>query len=163
VDANSTCPACAVELPRGERRETHRYFNASPECWSVFNEVLASEYSDVTMLAAVHQLTVDTYAVQHAGGAHPDKSVTIHLVGLRLVLESGLRPTEIAPYLQRVATVSSTWPNLAPPTKGWSLTIVDVALSDDHVVTVRKWAAEVWRAWAPFHPTIREPAEMVAP
>jgi hypothetical protein len=67
-------------------------------------EVLASEYSDAMLFASSHQLSVDTYAVQHAGGAHPHKSVAIHPVGLYLVLEAGLRPTDVPCRLQSLAT-----------------------------------------------------------
>ena len=48
----------------------------------------------------VHQLTVDAYAVQHAGGAHPDKSVGVHLCGLHLVLVQENAPPSVPPLLQ---------------------------------------------------------------
>ena len=54
------------------------YYNASPECWAVYTEGLGAEYSHAVIFGQVHQWTVDTYAVQHAGGSHPDKSIDIH-------------------------------------------------------------------------------------
>jgi hypothetical protein len=142
-------------LPAGSRLGTHRYFNASPECWAVFGEVLAAEYSDATLFAAVHQLSVDSYAAQHAGGAHPHKSVAIHLVGLSLVLEAGLRPTDVPTRLQALATATVTWPELAVPSAPWTLTVLDVALADEPAITVRAWAEEVWQAWKNAHEIIR--------
>ena len=79
------CPGCGLEMPISQR-DYDRKFYASAECWSVFEEVLAAEFQSAVLFGQVHQLTVDTYAVQHAGGHHPDKSVCVHLVGLHLVL-----------------------------------------------------------------------------
>jgi hypothetical protein len=155
MDGYQCCPGCALALPANPTTGTHRYFNASPECWAVFNEVLAAEYSDTLRFAATHQLTVDAYAAQHAGGAHPDKSVAIHLAGLGLVLETGLRPTEVPPRLQHLATVTDVWPRLEPPSDPWTLTVLDVALADDPTTTVRAWATEVWGAWHGCYAAIR--------
>ena len=57
-------------MPEDPAANYRAYFNASPECWSVFTEVLGSEFSSALLFGQVHQLTVDTYAVQHAGGKH---------------------------------------------------------------------------------------------
>ena len=62
-----TCPGCGVEMPLSEW-SYDRKFNASAECWSLFEEVLAAEFQNAVLFGQVHQLTVDTYAVQHAGG-----------------------------------------------------------------------------------------------
>lgn len=70
----------------------HSYYNCSPECWAVYSETLGTEYSHPIIFGQVHQLTVDTFAVQHAGGEHPDKSIGIHLAGLHLTLERGVKP-----------------------------------------------------------------------
>ena len=155
-----TCPGCGLEMPLSER-SYDRKFQASAECWSLFEEVLASEFQNPVLFGQVHQLTVDTYAVQHAGGQHPDKSVCIHLVGLYLVLERGVAPVKVPPLLQHVASRAS-WPHLEPPDEGASLTVYDVALADSpqtHALHVRKWAAEVWRAWSPHHHVARELAK----
>jgi hypothetical protein len=66
-------------MPRQPGAARHAYYNASPECWTVYSETLGAEYSRPVIFGQVHQLTVDAYAVQHAGGEHPDKSVGIHL------------------------------------------------------------------------------------
>jgi hypothetical protein len=154
IDGLVRCPGCALELPVGARRDAHRYFNASPECWELFGEVLAAEYSEATLFAAAHQLSVDSYAVQHAGGAHPHKSVAIHLVGLNLVLEAGLLPTEVPVLIQALATRIEKWPELEVPSRPWALTVLDVALSDEPASTVRAWAEEVWQEWEDAHAII---------
>ena len=112
------CPGCGLVMPKREVATYHGYYNASPECWLVYTEVLAAEYSSAVLFGQVHQLTVDTYAVQHAGGAHPDKSVDVHLSGLHLILEQKQRPVAVAPMLQRLASVVDAWPHFAPPSMG---------------------------------------------
>ena len=155
-----TCPGCGVELPFSERKYD-RKFNASAECWGLFEEVLAAEFQNPSLFGQVHQLTVDAYAVQHAGGRHPDKSVCIHLAGLYLMLVRGVRPVEVSPLHQRLAGRTS-WPHLDPPPERASLTIYDVAIADSpqtHALRVRAWAKEVWRIWSPHHGVARELVE----
>ena len=149
----SRCPGCGLELPpaAGPYRS---YFNANAECWSVYCEVLEREYSDAALFGRVHQLSVDAYAVQHAGGPHPDKSVDVHLVGLHLVLEQGVAPPAVPPLLQRLASRVEAWPHFEPPAAGAALTVADVALAAsaaEHEARVRAWAAQVWAAWREHH------------
>jgi len=150
------CPGCGLERP-ASGRGYDRKFNASAECWSVFEEVLAAEFGNAVLFGQVHQMTVDAYAVQHAGGRHPDKSVCIHLAGLYLMLEKGLAPTMVPPLLRRIARRRS-WPRLDPPAARASMTVLDVALAGSvpaHIDRVRRWAAEVWRIWAPHQEVAR--------
>jgi hypothetical protein len=134
------------------------YYHASPECWSVYTEVLAAEYSHAVLWGQVHQLTVDTYAVQHAGGPHPGKSVAVHLAGLHLAHARGVKPPKIAPMLQRLASRQPAWPHFEPPHGDWSITVCDVALVagefDAHIRAVRAWSASVWGAWSAHHASI---------
>jgi len=129
VIADIVCPGCGLAMPRRETATYHGYYNASPECWLVYTEVLASEYSNAVLFGQIHQLTVDTYAVQHAGGPHPDKSVGVHLCGLHLALVQGIKPTTIPPMLQRLASTVDAWPHFTPPPQIGSVTVCDVALS----------------------------------
>ena len=71
-------------------------------------------------------MSVDTYASQHPGGAHPDKSIAIHLVGLYLVLERQV-PTAEMPRRHKY-------------------------LAD----AVRAWAGSVWAAWSDHHAAIED-------
>ena len=130
------------------------YFNVSPECWSVFTEVIAKDYSDAEVFGQVHQLTVDAYAVQHAGGPHPDKSVDVHLSGLYLVLVRGFRPPDVAPQLKRLIAEVEAWPHFPPPAERGSMTVWDVALADsreEHFEKVREWSGQAWEAWSAHH------------
>lgn len=77
-------------MPARKATTGRSYYNMSAECWDLYTEVLATEYSNAFLFGQIHQLTVDTYAVQHAGGPHPDKSVDIHLSGLYLALQKGI-------------------------------------------------------------------------
>ena len=126
------------------------YYKTSPECWSVFTEVMAAEFENAVLFGQLHQLTVDAYAVQHAGGDHPAKSVAIHLSGLYLVFERGLRAWQVAPLLQNIARQTSLWPQFRLPPKRSPTTILSVAMACDglaHAERARDWARQVWRDW----------------
>ena len=146
--ADSRCPGCGLTMPAGNPIPYDGYFNVSPECWSLFTEVIGREFSNAVLFGQVHQLTVDAYAVQHPGGPHPDKSIDIHLAGLYLVIERNIAPP-VAPYLQKLAERVRDWPHLdAPDATAWTQTIFDVAMADDHVAAVREWSAGVWEVWS---------------
>ncbi len=150
----TTCPGCGLQMPASERASFDGYYHASAECWSVYTEVLAAEYSNAVLFGQIHQLTVDAYAVQHAGGPHPDKSVDIHLCGLYLVLERGIPPTSVPKLLQTLAETVNPWPRLAAPSDRGRPTVFDVALCDSdekHREMVREWAATVWQSWVEHH------------
>jgi hypothetical protein len=83
------CPGCGLRMPARQTTTSRGYYNVSDECWDLYTEVLATEYSNAFLFGQVHQLTVDSYAVQHAGGPHPDKSLDVHLFGLYLGLQKG--------------------------------------------------------------------------
>lgn len=153
------CPGCGLRMPRREGDTNPTSFNASAECWSVFTEVIGAEFSNAFLFGQVHQLTVDAYAVQHAGGAHRDKSVDVHLAGLYFVIGRGLAPTEATRHMQALAGRTDSWPHLKPPLMIDSLTVFDVAMAgsiDEHIARVREWSAAVWQAWSPHHAAIAE-------
>ena len=156
------CPGCGLSLPVRKTTTTRGYYNTTDECWDLYTEVLGNEYSDAILFGQVHQLTVDTYAVQHTGGPHPDKSVAIHLFGLYLALEKQIRSPYIPPLLQRLATDIQVWPHYEPPTKRVALTIFDVAFCDsgeDHIRVVREWAQAVWETWSEQHAAVSQLVE----
>lgn len=144
-------------MPARESAAYHGYFNTSPECWLVFTEVVGAEFNHALLYGQAHQLTVDSYAVQHAGGPHPDKSVDIHLCGLHLVLERGLAPTRVPRLQQRLAAARNSWPHFTPPADTGKLTVFDLALADSteaHIELAREWARSVWQAWSPHHAAV---------
>ena len=151
-------------MPLSERTYDRKFY-ASPECWSVFEEVLATEFQNAVLFGQVHQLTVDAYAVQHAGGQHPDKSVFIHLVGLYLVLEQSVAPTDVPPRLQHLASSFTEWPHFDLPDRRATLTVCSVALAEspqEHALRSREWAVQVWLSWRPHHDRVRELAKCVS-
>lgn len=148
------CPGCGLKMPARKTTTSRCYYNASVECWDLYTEVLGNEYSNAFLFGQVHQLTVDAYAVQHAGGPHPDKSVDVHLYGLYLSLEKGIRSPYIPPVLQRLVAATEVWPHYEPPKERASLTVFDVAFCDsteDHIRVVREWATSVWNSWSEYH------------
>ena len=154
VVAESICSGCGLSMPARENAQARSYYNTSPECWDLYTEVLATEYSNAFLFGQIHQLTVDSYAVQHAGGPHPDKSIDVHLFGLYLSLEKGIRSPYVPPLLQRLVAAIEVWPHYEPPTDPGSLTVFDVAMSDsveDHIRIVREWAQGIWQRWAKYH------------
>lgn len=104
TDATTTCPGCGLELPADPAAVFDGYYHVAPECWRVYTEVLGCEFGDVVLFGQVHQLTVDTYAVQHAGGPHPGKSVAVHLAELHRMLAHGNKPPDVARRMQRLAS-----------------------------------------------------------
>ena len=154
---DSICPGCGLSLPRNDTAVFDGYYNASAECWGLYTEVLGAEYSNAVLFGQVHQLTVDAYAVQHAGGTHPDKSVGIHLCGLHLVIERGVSPPRVPPLLQRLAGSVAAWPRLDPPASVSAPTVFDVAFCDtaqDHATVVKEWSQSVWTEWSQHHSTV---------
>lgn len=130
------------------------YYNVSDECWDLYTEVLETEYSNAFLFGQVHQLTVDSYAVQHAGEPHPDKSLDVHLFGLYLALVKGIRSPYIPPLLQRLVAAIDAWPHYEPPPNTSPLTVFDVAFCDstaDHIKVVKDWAHSVWESWSEHH------------
>jgi hypothetical protein len=153
-DATTTCPGCGLRLPADPAAVYDGYYHVAPECWRVYTEVLGREFGDAVLFGQVHQLTVDSYALQHAGGGHPDKSIAVHLAGLHLMLEHGNRPPDVAPLLHRLASRMQEWPHFPPPAERGALTVHDVLDAADHAATVRAWAREVWSAWADHHAAV---------
>lgn len=153
----SVCPGCGLNMPERKSASYDGYYNTSPECWIVYTEVLEAEYSNAFLFGRIHQLTVDSYAMQHAGGKHPDKSVVVHLCGLHLVLERGLQPTSVPSLLQKLATRTRDWPHFEPPAEKLSLTVCDIALTgnvEDHIKLVREWSSAVWEMWGQHHSAV---------
>ena len=155
--SQTTCPGCGLELPEKPAASGEGYYNATSECFDVYAEILGEEFSSPVLFGAVHQLSVDTYAVQHAGGPHPDKSMGVHLVGLYLVLERGFAPTSAPPIMAKMASAIAVWPHFDPPARSAEqrlLTVYDVATSEsipEQIKAVKAWAQSVWGAWAEHH------------
>ncbi|HEU4711110.1 MAG TPA: DUF5946 family protein [Pyrinomonadaceae bacterium] len=154
------CPGCGLSMPPRKTNTADCYYNTSTECWDLYTEVLGTEYSNAFLFGQVHQMTVDAYAVQHAGGPHPDKSLDVHLYGLYLALEKGIKSPYIPPLLQQIVpSIGGAWPHYDPPTKRAAITVFDVAICDStecHIKTVREWAQAVWDSWSDYHAEVAQ-------
>ncbi|MDQ3767650.1 MAG: DUF5946 family protein [Actinomycetota bacterium] len=136
----------------------HPYIGSSASCWALFGELLAREFNDPQYFG-VHQLTVDTYAVQHPGVAERRsiQSVGLHLMTLCLVFEHGADPSH-GPELHKRMVNRLTFHWLEPPRLSGRMTVADILRSSDsqeHIGLVRAWARDVWEAWMAHHPVVR--------
>jgi hypothetical protein len=149
-----TCPGCGLRMPESTKVTYDGNYNCSPECWVIYTEVLRSYAGEGTASAAMRQILVDTYAVQHAGGRHPEKSVAVHLAGLHAVFDRRMSVSDIPPFLQRIAAGVKEWPRFRPPILPAPMTIFDIAMAEseeDYVVRVTTWSEAVWNSWADYH------------
>ncbi len=62
-DRKSGCPGCALRLPPRPALVEHGCHNASPECWSVYTEVLAAEWE----AWAAHHAAIAAFVEAHLG------------------------------------------------------------------------------------------------
>ena len=132
------CPSCGARL------------GGRDGCQSAFDQLSAEAWTSPGR-GAVHNLVVDTYAMQHAEeyGRSP-KSYAAHLTALCCGVEhAGDQKLywAISRWLDGPATFEK------PPllTRRGSLTIADVyvaAREDEYVDLVRRWAGDVWAAYA---------------
>src|ERR1044072_6038047 len=152
---DTICPGCELRMPaRNTTTISRGYYNVSDECWDLYTEVLGNEYSNAFLFGQVHHLTVDSYAVQRAGGPNPDKSLDFRRCGLYLSLEKNIRSPYVPPLLQRLVAAVEVWPHYEPPTETAAITVFDVAFCDsveDHICVVREWAQAVWGSWSAYH------------
>jgi hypothetical protein len=151
------CAGCGLELPAIDG-PAHPYIGASAACWALYGELLAREYQDAELFAR-HQLTVDTYAVQHPGveERRSAQSVGLHLMTLCLVLGRGADPAD-GSLLHRRFVERPAWEWLEPPQPNGTMTVADVIAAtsaDKHHRLVGAWAADVWAAWAVHHARVR--------
>jgi hypothetical protein len=152
------CPGCGLVLPPREGT-THPYLGASAGCWALYGEILAREYGDPAY-SRLHQLTADTYAVQHPGA--PERrsiqSVALHLMTLCLFLEDGVDPRRGPALHKRFVRERARFGWLEPPRPNGRITVADVhraASPAEHERAVETWARDVWAAWSGHHGTVR--------
>jgi hypothetical protein len=128
--------------------------DASAECAAVHAEVLGLQFQHPVM-RRYHQLTVDAYGAQHAGGSTPRIRVVYALTGLWLALEHDFSGEEVRAVHRRLGEPVAEWPDFAPPAgpQSWT-TVVDVAQAGvrsgsnaGHAHAVQRWAEDVWGVW----------------
>jgi hypothetical protein len=151
------CPGCGLVLAQAPG-PVHAYLGASAECWALYGTVLAREYGEPAYFG-VHQLTADTYAVQHPG--EPERrtiqSLALHLITLGMFVEGRAQPADGSKLHKRLVGAGPyEW--LEPPSTEGRLTIREVADAHDpveHEERVMEWARDVWDAWSPHHDFVR--------
>jgi len=154
------CPGCGLALPGPDER--HRGLNASAACWALYGEVIGRELAHLGLLGGLHQLTVDAYEAQHAGGRARALSVAFGLVGLHLALEEGATGTEVRDAHAYLGRRHRGWPAFDPPLEPAAITVFDIAAADspeEHAELVRRWATAVWETWRPVHGAVRRLVE----
>jgi hypothetical protein len=152
----SACPGCGLVQPE-HSGPAHPYIGASPACWALYGRLMAREFSDLALFR-VHQMSTDTYAVQHPGS--PERrsiqSVALHLMTLCLVVERGADPLDGSRLHNRMAGRRDFhW--LEPPQPNGSITVADVLQAKgpaEHRRVVAAWARDVWDAWSPHRQTV---------
>lgn len=155
----STCPLCRRIDPITESA-TPTHLATTAVCWAHYRRTVAREYRDPERWT-LRGLTRDAYGAQHAGGRSRSAvaATGVHLIGLSLALDRGLDAEGVGTV--RAAAVDRlseglSW--LEPPTSVVEPSIQQVAEAEDidqYSELVQRWAAEVWAAWAPHHPTVR--------
>lgn len=163
------CVGCGALVPDIDG-PTHRYIGASPGCWQTYGELQARGYggSDAPLPFTMHRLVVDIYAAQHPGvpGKQSSQSVASHLFILCAVLERNLDPAfatrAITQFLDKKKAAGFAW--LEPPPSLGPTTVLDLLGATgqgDHNRRVMLWAESVWRAWEPYHGTVRAWADQL--
>ncbi|NLR81385.1 DUF5946 family protein [Chitinophaga eiseniae] len=151
------CPGCLLQLADAQLAPSDRY-NASGECEDLFNELsirtFAMKHPDFR-----HQLAVDAYGAQHAGGVSKPMTTAYALIGLYLALEHGFTGRQV----QHVHSiiVKQTWEQLTPPATPAGITVQDALKApggDELYAAMQKWARAVWDSWAPYHNWVKEKA-----
>lgn len=154
----TTCPGCGLissQVPGPVPTE----LLASPGCWEQYGRASARSFVDPAY-RSVHQILVDAYAGQHAGGTsrRQVQLVALCLMTLCLVVENGADPADGPALHQRMMRRRLDFVWLAPPPRSGPLTVADVLTADgrdEYCRLVRRWGQQVWYSWAPHHATIR--------
>lgn len=162
--SRTACPGCGLVLPERGRAEPAQ-LHASPACEAVLHEVLGFELQHPVMLRS-HQLTVDAYGAQHAGGSAPRIRIAYSLAGLWLALEHGFSAEDVRTVHRRMGHPGAEWPGFSPPGPGRWLTVLDVAeagvrqhSSGGHARAAAQWAESVWSAWLDAAPGVDDAVE----
>jgi hypothetical protein len=123
-------------------------------CKEIFEAILVKDYSELGY-AAVHQLVVDCYVLQHPVG-HSPRSNAYHIMNLCGILEHGRNPgagTNDGIKGTDQEAKYRAFPELEAPEDQGPVTVADVVGANDleeHKTLMQKWAKSVWEAWA-FH------------
>ena len=139
------CPSCGA--PIGDRSG----------CQAAFEELVAKAWESPAR-GSVHNLLVDAYAMQHTEEyGRSAKSYVAHLLGLCCGVESGERELywAIPRWLDGAARVTRP-PDIEHRGATTIEDVRDPANEAAYPELVRKWARDVWAAYADQHAMARE-------
>lgn len=156
MTATEICAGCGLKTEKIDG-PTHNYLGASAGCWARFGEVLAREYENYQYMA-VHNLTVDAYALQHPGAENPQTigSANVHLASLYSYFMFDTPPGELARVKQQLTQQKDNFVWLAPPQGLTAVTVADVLAATDateHRERVQVWARYLFDGWKQHHAT----------
>ena len=142
----------------------HPYIGAVHNCWRVYSEILAKEFSDPEYFK-VHRITVDAYSAQHIGDQSDRRarqSANLHLIVLYLGFEKNLGVEKIRDFLKAATIVKRDWPAITQITNPNWLNVLDVVSAQtalNHHEIVKKWGQSVWDMYKDHHKNIIETYE----
>lgn len=152
------CSGCGLRMPATDAPAADERVNASPECWSLHNELTG--YTVMRGDAEfIHQLLVDTYAAQHAGEQSRPIGVAFALIGLYLTYEKGYNGRQVQHLHMLLARRTKEWPAFQRPASTGALTVRDVLQAepgDARDASLRRWGRSVWDAWSAEHARVKK-------
>ncbi len=144
------CPGCKLKL-KNENLLTSERFNASGECFKLFTNLCGFTLSNNDE-QFIHQLIVDAYGAQHAGGCTKNITVIFALIGLCLVVEYNYTGRQVQ--LVHMKVPKQKWPPLELPYKKALITVKDVLEAPTYLqkeILIYKWVRSVLDSWAEQH------------
>ena len=154
-----TCPGCGLAGPELLDPPPAELV-ASAACYRLLEALLARSYGD-PHARRLHQLIVDAYVAQHAGGRtrREVQKVALCLMTLCLFCERGADPASGPALHQRMVRRRPPFRWLEPPSGHGLLTVADALAAEgpaEQERLLRDWAEQVWCSWSAHHTTVRE-------
>jgi hypothetical protein len=137
----------------------HPYIGAISECWAVYGDILAKEFSDPEYFK-VHRITADTYGAQHIGNQEDRRarqSANVHLIALYLSFAQKADKTTVLTFIRKATEIKQDWPPLLQRKNPQWLTVQDIIKADNpssHASLVAQWGQSVWESYADCHEEI---------
>ena len=162
MPSTTTCPGCGLVLPAvGIAGDPAA--NASQECLFVYGEVAGFELQHLAALGRFHQLAVDSYGGQHAGGDARSIRVAYSVVGLHLYFEKARSGPQVRAAHSRMGRPQPWWPPFEKPAEVGTVHVLEVARlgsrADDvegHARAMHLWGESVWETWRSHHAAIAD-------